>query len=515
MSASGFIRRIRSKNLTVVVAVLPVLGWTLESPTSPIACPADGVRFILASDVYKYLAEEGTRVPRYASLVKEARAESGRPTYHVLAGDFLMPTLYGTLFGGDPILQIWQALSIDVATPGNHEFDLSFEDLATAVKRSRFPWVCSNCRDMTTAENYAGMKDRILLERGGVKVGFIGVISPGLRSSFSAKRHPGLEITDPVEAASRAAAQLREAGACFVVAVTHEEVAEDKVLGEMVPDIALILGGHTHTVQTTVAGSTYAFRVGSDLQYFGSAVVPGDGGPEIRFSTVPVTHSVPEDPEMKSLLKGFEGRITEVLKGDWARVPAAQDLRASVLRTGGGMFPNAVADMVREATGADVVLFNSGMFRGDRVFPAGKWPLRFLYEILPFRNELYVLQVPGAALLSALEWGLQHSPAPSGAFPVVSGANITFDPSRPPLDRIREVRIGGEPLVADAIYDVAVTGFLRFGGDGYTMLSGLPVSASRPQELDILALLVEFGTKAGVISLPSPRVLAVRPTEPS
>jgi 2',3'-cyclic-nucleotide 2'-phosphodiesterase (5'-nucleotidase family) len=484
------------------------------NPPHPQSCLSSTVQFILASDVYKYRVEEGTLITRYASLVKEALAESHHPTYHILAGDFLMPTLYGTLFGGDPILQIWGALKIRVAVPGNHEFDLPYDTLATAVRRSRFPWVCSNCRDKASGQTYAGMVNQILLEDRGVKVGFVGVISPGLRASFSAGFHPNLEITDPIEAAERAAKALREAGACLVVAVTHQELAEDKILGELVPDIALILGGHTHTVQTSVAGSTYAFRTGHNLQYFGTATVFNDDKPVVRFTTVPVTETVPEDPEMKTLLKEFEGRIEEVLKGEWARIPAMQDLRSSVVRTGGGSFPSAVADIVRETTGADVVFFNSGMFRGDRVFPAGKWPLRFLYEILPFPNRIYVLDVPGKDLKAALEWGLKDYPSPSGAFPVVSGTEIAFDPSRPPLNRIKEVWVTGTPLRENASYEVALTDFLRSGGDGYTMFAGLPLSPSRAQELDLIALLISHAQKGGTIPLRTSRVRLVHFSEP-
>ncbi|MHA2620218.1 MAG: bifunctional metallophosphatase/5'-nucleotidase [bacterium JZ-2024 1] len=495
---------------------VPVAGFgvLLAFATSGLATPAFGgldcgrarARFILASDVYKYLIEEGTRVPRYSLLVKEEMADTSSPVFHILAGDFLMPTLYGALFGGDPVLKVWHALKIDLVVPGNHEFDLPYEVLLNTVRSSQFAWLCSNCKEGGTGLSYAGMQDGLILERDGVRVGFLGIISPRLRASFSSSHHPNLEITDPIDTAAKIARRLDEAGACFVVAVTHQDISEDKLLGEMVPEISLILGGHTHTVQTTVTGSTCAFRTGSDLGYFGVATLEASEERRIKFSTTPITAAVPEDPEMKTLLLDFEARVGEVLKGDWTRLPSAQDLRASVVRTGGGMFPHAVADILRKVIGVDVVLLNAGMFRGDRVFPAGKWPLRYLYEILPFRNEVNVIQVSGETLLSALEWGLQKLPEPFGGFPVLSGAEVIYDPSLPALHRIVEVKINGKPIVKDNIYTVALPDFLRNGGDGYTMFYNSADSPSHPEGMDILVLLVEFGRSGAQIPLRSSQV---------
>lgn len=501
------VRRVFRWALTGTAVAVTTLLMAASSPRiRPPTCPSIPVRFILASDVYKYLTEEGTLVPRYASLVKDALAEPGSAVFHVLAGDFLMPTLYGVLFEGEPIIRIWDALEIDAAVPGNHEFDLSADVLEKAIRNSPFPWVCTNCEDSRTGQPYAGMSSYLLLERNGIRVGFFGIISPRLQSVFRKAAHPNLKLTDPIDAAASATKKLRDAGACLVIALTHQDTTEDKWLAEVVPEISLILGGHTHTVQTTVAGSTLIFRTGYNLQYFGMAEVILGNEPHIRFTTLPVTPNIPEDPEMKGLLQEFEGRIGEVLDGEWARVPTAQDLRTPVVRTGGSRFPNAVADILRKATRADIVFLNAGMFRGDRVFPSGRWPLRYLYEILPFQNRLVVLEVTGEILLSALEWGLQRIPESFGGFPVLSGVEVIFDPGAPPLHRVKDVLVGGEPLQKEKSYAVMVTDFLRSGGDGYHMFTTLPQSPAHPQEMDIVALLVEFGRSRLPVPLRSSQV---------
>lgn len=54
-----------------------------------------------------------------------------------------------------------------------------------------------------------------------------------------------------------------------------------------------------------------------------------------------------------------------------------------------------VCDIVLAATGADLVILNSGTFRSDQVHPAGDFTLRDLVNIIPMRDPLVVLQVSG------------------------------------------------------------------------------------------------------------------------
>lgn len=51
--------------------------------------------------------------------------------------------------------------------------------------------------------------------------------------------------------------------------------------------------------------------------------------------------------------------------------------------------------MVLAATGADLVLINSGTFRSDQVHPAGDFTMRDLTNIIPMRESIVVLKVSG------------------------------------------------------------------------------------------------------------------------
>ena len=92
--------------------------------------------------------------------------------------------------------------------------------------------------------------------------------------------------------------------------------------------------------------------------------------------------------------------------------------------------------------------------------------------VLPFQNTLSTFNLPGSALLLALENGVSQVEEGGGRFPQVAGLRFTWDPSVKPLEgRIKTVEVqDGEawlPLDPAKVYTVVSNNFMRNGGDGY------------------------------------------------
>ncbi len=143
-------------------------------------------------------------------------------------------------------------------------------------------------------------------------------------------------------------------------------------------------------------------------------------------------------------------------------------------RTGETNLGSFIADTVREAAGSDVALVNGGFIRADTTFTPGVLTRRDMLAILPFRDDVVVLDVSGATLRAALENGVSLSAedARPGRFPQVSGLRFTFDPGRPKGQRVVGVTVAGKALREDATYTLATLRFIAGGKDGYTMLKG-------------------------------------------
>jgi 2',3'-cyclic-nucleotide 2'-phosphodiesterase (5'-nucleotidase family) len=86
-----------------------------------------------------------------ATLVRELRRQTPH-TLFALAGDTLSPSLLSTLRQGAQMIEGWNAVGLDVATFGNHEFDFGAPVLAERVRESRFPWLSANVLDRASLE---------------------------------------------------------------------------------------------------------------------------------------------------------------------------------------------------------------------------------------------------------------------------------------------------------------------------------------------------------------------------
>jgi 2',3'-cyclic-nucleotide 2'-phosphodiesterase (5'-nucleotidase family) len=111
-------------------------------------------------------------------------------------------------------------------------------------------------------------------------------------------------------------------------------------------------------------------------------------------------------------------------------------------------------------------MVNGGSIR--RSIPRGPVTLDSIYSALPFDNYVVTLKIRGRGLWEALEHGV--SGRGGGRFPQVSGIKITYCPQGEPGKRLREVRVGMEPLEMDRMYLLATNDFLAAGGDGYSSL---------------------------------------------
>jgi len=132
-------------------------------------------------------------------------------------------------------------------------------------------------------------------------------------------------------------------------------------------------------------------------------------------------------------------------------------------------FGDFVADVVREAAGADVALVNGGGVRAD--LGPGEITLGDVLTALPFGNEVVVLDVPGATLREALELCAREKVG-EGGFLQISACSYAVGPG----GELAWATVAGKSLDDAATYRVAMPDFLAEGGDGYAMFVGLEPS---------------------------------------
>ena len=482
---SGFVRssgfRVRGSGFWVRRSAFVILAFVVASfrPATAQqefeARSAAPVTFLQLNDVYTTLPIDGQGGLARVATLKQNLAREGRTPFLVMAGDFLSPSVASSLFKGEHMIAALNAAGLDLATLGNHEFDFGDDLLIQRMHEATFQWVVSNVVDTKTNQPIGGAAPYLVKTFGTLKVGFIGLcLNTG---EITGDKLSHTRILDPLTAAARYLPMLKQAGATVVVAVTHLTIADDRALVEQYPDIDLVIGGHEHYVITAIERRSLISKSGSDAKSVARIdVTQRPGGTIERFyELLPITSALPDEPKTAAAIASYESRLSTALEtvAGATRVPLdgiSQHLRSTETNLG-----NLVADAIRADAKADISIANGGSIRGNRVFPAGPLTRRTLIEIQPFDNVICVLALPGRVVLEALNHGVSSLPTANGMFPQVSGLTMSVEPSAPPGDRVRDVKVNGQPLEANKIYTVAIPDFLLKQGDGYTMFVGQPV----------------------------------------
>ncbi len=485
-----YLFRFRIRDLAFALCLL-VSAFATCTAAEPVR-----VGIIHVNDVYQIdpIDPKGPRggLARLATLVGETRrAEPG--TLLLFGGDTLSPSLESGLFFGAQMIAAWNALGVDVAVPGNHEFDFGGEVFRARLAESRFPWLAANLEAEAPVSN---LGRSALREVNGVRVGIVGLLTPD--TPRLSKPGPGFRFADLLAAARREAEDLRLQGADVLVALTHCTLAEDRQLAAS-GLFDLVLGGHDHHLVTEMVGRTPLFKAGSDARdalHVRLFLEPASaGGRPVLVRTawdiVPVDGRWAEDTRVAALGREYGREVGQRLGETVGATAVPLDARGETLRRGEGNVGNFAADAVREAMGTDAALLNAGGFRINRVLEPGPLTRRDLAGLLPFRNALVVLSVRGAELREAIEHGLalRARHGQTGAMPQVAGLRVRYDLRRPDGERVLSLDVGGQPAVADRRYTLATSNYLAGGGDGYAMLKALPVlrpAEGSPIETDVV-----------------------------
>jgi 2',3'-cyclic-nucleotide 2'-phosphodiesterase (5'-nucleotidase family) len=460
--------RIREAVLAALAAVMLLL---------PAAAGAESGRVTLLhiNDIYEIVPVDD--IGGFAPLMTLLRAERQEHPQAIttLGGDFLSPSLLSGMTQGRHMVELLDALGVEVTVFGNHEFDFGPDVARARIAGSRFVWLGTNVLN-ADGSPFGGARSEWIRTAGPFKIGFFGVLTPTTAAVSSPG--PDVRFTDPQAEAAAAVGRLRARGAQVVVALTHLGMDADRALAQAVKGIDVILGGHDHEPMSVYENGVLIFKAGHDGQFLGVVELQVDTreGQPARVAPVSwltrTTTGVTPDPEMATLVKGYTDRLASDLDVVIGTAGVELDTRGEALRSREAPMANYIADIMRRSLEADVALLNGGAIRGGRLMaPGTAITRRDVRTELPFDNQVVLLELTGADLLAALEHGLSKVDERAGRFPQVSGLSLVYDPLAPAGRRVVEVRVGDRPLDPASRYRVATVAYLLRGGDGYAPLA--------------------------------------------
>jgi lantibiotic leader peptide-processing serine protease len=452
--------------------------------------------------------------PRLATVVNQIRSE----TENVLlldAGDQFQGTLFFNLFQGDVLNTTMNYIGYDAMTIGNHEFDSGPAILADFISQSAFPVVSANTViDAANEPELASLvHPYVILQRGGHKIGVIGLITPD--TSNISSPGPYVTFTDTTTALQAAADELTAKGVNKIIALTHVGFDYDLNLAQNVSGVDIIIGGHSHSftyspavpisfspptfpqfgplapvdtypsVQTNPAGEPVlvvtAYQWGTFLGNLNVIFTPDGKLLHNEGNPIFLGSNVAKDPVLDAMLDPYRFEVADLIATPVGETTV--DLLINVggqqiCRLGECLMGNLVADamlwMANEAepgAGYQIAFQNGGGLRAPIL--TGPVTMGDVLETLPFGNAIATFELQGTYVKAALENGASRYPSANGGFAQVAGLRYTINAGQPVGSRVSNIQVwngtGWDDLVLSAMYKAVTNDFMRKGGDNYLM----------------------------------------------
>ena len=275
---------------------------------------------------------------RLATVIKSVRQDRSNPVLVLDAGDFMMGSLFHLLSREQAFeLRLLEKMGYDAISLGNHEFDLTPDGLARILNsaKSNGPlpsMVLSNAifsnesdKDDTlkVAFDEGLVKPYVVIEKSGLKIGLFGLL--GHDAIEVAPFASPVTFDDPIATAKRMVDQLKtKEKVDLIICLSHSglvddrEKSEDVILAKEVPDIDIIISGHTHTrlEEPIIEGNTIIVQTGA---YGVAAGIMDleikDGQAQLaRYTLKDLDDQIPGDPEIANAISEFEQTLeTQVL----------------------------------------------------------------------------------------------------------------------------------------------------------------------------------------------------------
>lgn len=491
-TASKFVTTFTEIPSTISTGVHNVTGWLKQASLeirqaseralsfSPVTMGSGDVITILHfNDVYNIQARTEEPVGGAARFVTAVKSFAHLNPLILFSGDVFSPSMLSTFTKGEQMSKVLNELNTHCAVLGNHEFDFGLEVLSKRLSECNFPWLMSNVIDNETGRPLGDGKITHAIDWNGKKIGIIGLVEQEWLETLATVDPDEVTFLDYSEVGRKLGAQLKNEGCDYVIALTHMRTPNDVHLAENVDEIDLILGGHDHVYEISVINGKHIIKSGTDFRQLSKITLDFSSSPQpdVQIEEINITSKYEPDEDMAKALEPYYSMMEGKLDEELGRFTVELDARFSIIRTQETNMGNWVCDILLAATGADLVIINSGTFRSDRIYPAGVFTLGDLIKLVPIRDPTVVIQVTGEQILGALENAVCKYPKLEGRFPQVAGLSFGFDPEAEPGHRVdsRFVRIGDQYLELDQKYSLATKQYLHSGCDGYVVLKNSPV----------------------------------------
>lgn len=453
---------------------------------------------------------------RVATYVDSLRKAKGKNSVILLDnGDILQgqPTAYYYNFIDTTSTHLCAAalnfLHYDAATIGNHDIETGHAVYDRWTSQCQFPMLGANVIQTATGNPY--LKPYTIMERNGVRVAVLGMITPGIPMWLPENLWSGLRFEDMVATARRYMPEMRQQ-ADIIVGLFHSGVGRENQnekgaenasvqVARQVPGFDVIFCGHDHRranrwVKNTRGDSVLILNPAANAQAVAQADISlvFEKGNVIQKELNGSIADISSIPAQKDFTSHFAAEC-DTVKRFTNRVIGYNE---TPMKTGPAFFgSSALIDFIHKIqlsiSGADISFAAPLSF--DSNIPAGEIHVRDMFNLYRYENMLYVMELTGQEIKNYLEYSYtdwtnqmkseedhlllfrekpeqytdpwQRLATPCYNFDSAAGIRYTVDVTKPKGQRVSILSMAdGTPFTTSRTYRCAINSYRGNGGGG-------------------------------------------------
>ena len=398
------------------------------------------VKIIETSDVHgaifpydlKENKETNSSLARVMAYLKEQRADSNQIVFLLDNGDILQgdPVVYYYNFEKTDTIHLYadvmNYMKYDAGTVGNHDIETGHDVYDKFNKELNFPWLAANAINTTTNESY--FKPYTTIERGGVKIAVLGLITPAIPQWLPEKIWAGMRFDDMVETAQKWVKKIREteqpdlmiglfhAGVDYTYNDQNENTYKNenasRLVAEKVEGLDVVFVGHDHSgwnmktknpsgkdvlILGTTAGARNVAVANYVLKYDKVCMIYDKK--EITGELVDMKNYPPDVEFMNRYKKNLDEAKNYVSRpvGEFSEMISSREAMF-----GPSMFVDLIHTIQLDLTDADVSF--SAPLSFNAKIDKGTVYVKDMFDLYRYENLLYTVELSGQEIKDYLEF---------------------------------------------------------------------------------------------------------------
>nr|MBP7473048.1 5'-nucleotidase C-terminal domain-containing protein [Prevotella sp.] len=516
------------KKILIILLTVFFMGTAMNAKTKNIQ-----LRIIETSDVHGcfFPYDFINRKPMKGSL---ARLSSYTDSLRNIYGKNLLLIDNGDILQGQPVCYYYNYvntsarnvaadminyLGYDAETMGNHDVETGHKVYDKWIKEVNCPVLSANIIDKKSGKPY--IKPYSIIERDGVRIAILGMITPAIPNWLSKDLWNGLEFEEMTTSARKWMKVIKEQEhADVVIGVFHsgeqggittdkyQENAAIKVAKE-IPGFDLVLFGHDHvrhneTVTNCIGKPVVCLDPANNALFVADATISIDVNDKNKQKNISVNGNIasikdePIDPKFMLHFKPQYDEVNNFVNKKTGTL--TEDIYTRDCFFGPCAFSDLILNLELEITKADIAFnaplqFNTKIAKGDIL-------VSDMFKLYRFENKLYVMNLTGEEIRKHLEMSYdlwvntmkdstdhlllldlkqddnQHTGFKNFSFNFDSAAGIDYevDVTKPNGKKVHILRMSnGQPFDEKKIYKVALNSYrANGGGELLTKGAGIP-----------------------------------------